>query len=177
LLPRYLERVHNVPVDRRAWLAMIPVGVGFVGMLVGGRWTDRLTIRMGKRWGRALPIALSRFAAMGAYLIFLFDPPVWLAVTAFSIVALATDLGIGAVWAFVQDVGGRHVGSVLGWGNMWGNLGAAVAPKLLIWIIGSEQNWAAAFVTCAAAFFIAGVAGLGVDATRPVRASSPSYES
>ena len=48
-----------------------------------------------------------------------------MAVVLFSIVAFGTDFGGPSIWAFTQDVGGRHVGSVLGWGNMWGNLGAS----------------------------------------------------
>ena len=79
-----------------------------------------------------------------------------------------------------------YVGSVLGWGNMWGNLGAAVTPPLLIWIVSSSaewelpamlawmvgeginQNWNLAFLTCAAAFLIAGIAALGMNASVPV---------
>ena len=86
----------------------------------------------------------------------------------FSIVTFSTDLGTASVWAFNQDVGGRYVGSVLGWGNMWGNLGAAMTPPLLIWIVGESQNWELAFITCAAAFLISGVAALGVNATIPI---------
>ncbi len=90
----------------------------------------------------------------------------------FSIVAFSTDFGSPAMWAFNQDIAGKHVGSVLGWGNMWGNLGAAVAPSLMIAVItvntanGEEHHWNMAFVTCAIAFFIAGVASLFVDSSR-----------
>jgi hypothetical protein len=79
-----------------------------------------------------------------------------------------TDLGVPAVWAYGQDVGGRHVGSVLGWGNMWGNLGAAVTPPLLIWIIGDSGRWDLAFLTCCGAFILSGLAALGVDATKGI---------
>lgn len=168
-LPRYLENRHGVPVEQRAVMTFIPIAVGFAGMLVGGNLTDRLTAWVGPRWGRALPIGGSRFLAMFAYLVCLFDPSPWLAVAMFSVVGFGTDLGIGATWAYVQDVGGRHVGSVLGWGNMWGNLGAAATPPFLIWVVGSNQNWEAAFLTCAVAFLIAGIAGLGIDATRPLQ--------
>jgi MFS transporter, ACS family, glucarate transporter len=108
--------------------------------------------------------------AMLAYVVCLFDPPAWVAVAAFSVVAFSTDLGVGALWAYVQDVGGRHVGSVLGWGNMWGNLGATVTPPLLIFIVGesSRPDWNAGFTACAIAFLIAGLAALGIDARRIV---------
>ncbi len=92
----------------------------------------------------------------------------WLAVAAFSLVAFATDLGTPATWAFMQDAGGRYVGSVLGWGNMWGNLGAAVAVPALGMVVGKEKNWSAAFITCAVAFLISGLAAIMIDATRPI---------
>ncbi len=169
-LPRYLATVHEVPVEQRGVMAFTPLVVGWFGMLLGGKLTDLMVRVVGLRWGRALPMSLSRFIAMAAYICCLFEPSPWLAVAAFSVVAFSTDLGTGASWAFMQDVGGKHVGSVLGWGNMWGNLGAAVTPPVLIWIVGEapHQNWNLAFITCAIAFCISGLAALGVNATIPI---------
>ena len=166
--PKYFEEVHQAPVETRAWMTSIPPLVGWAGMLLGGGLTDYLVKKVGLRWGRALPMSLSRFLAMGAYIVCLFQPSAWLAVAMLSIVTFATNLGTGAGWAFKQDVGGRHVGSVLGWGNMWGNLGAAVATIVLGLIVGETQNWEGAFFTCAMAFLIAGIACLGINATIPI---------
>ena len=171
-LPRYLIDVYNVPIEQRAAMTLVPLAVGFLGMLAGGLLTDRLVRWLGLRWGRALPISISRFLAMGAYLTALLISnfaddsltTAWVVVVAFSLVAFSTALGTGSMWAVLQDVGGRHVGSTLGWANMWGNLGAAVTPLLLIWIVGEEKNWNLALLTCAAAFFIAGLAALGINA-------------
>jgi nitrate/nitrite transporter NarK len=134
-----------------------------------------MTRRLGIRWGRALPMGLTRFLAMAAYLFCLlplhdwFGPygTPWALTFAFAVVAFGTDLGVAAVWAFNQDVGGRHVGSVLGWGNMWGNLGAAISPPLLNYVV-REAGWDEAFLVCAASFLIAGLAALGVNATKPI---------
>ena len=144
---------------------------GWVGMLAGGPATDFLIGRWGLRWGRAWPIALSRFLAMGAYIVCLFSPSPWLAVAMFSIVAFGTDFGSPAVWAYCQDVGGRHVASILGWGNMWGNFGAAIGPLTLPWVLGTSEDWNMAFVAFAAAFFLSGIAALGINAARPIVAS------
>jgi sugar phosphate permease len=167
LLPRYLTDVHHVPVVQRGWLAGMPLLIGMTGMLAGGWLTDRLTRGLGLRWGRRLPMALTRFLAMAAFLAvpFLDSPP--LVTVAFCVVAVATDLGTAAVWAFMQDIGGRHVGSVLGWGNMWGAVGAACSPITLNWLV-KVGDWPAAFAACALAFFLSGITALGVDATRPI---------
>src|SRR5690606_17465890 len=166
--PRYYSSVHELPIEKRALLVSIPPLFGWAGMLVGGAVTDRAATTLGLRWGRALPISLSRFLAMAAYIGCLFEPGPYVAAGLFSVVAFATSLGTAPGWAFTQDVGGRHVGSVLGWGNMWGNLGAAVTPPFLIAIVGEAENWNYAFIACAAAFFLSGVVALGINATIPI---------
>ncbi|WP_339727928.1 MFS transporter [uncultured Gimesia sp.] len=162
-LPRFLDETYQVPLEERGKMVTIALAVGWLGTLSGGKVTDWLMKRISLRWSRVLPIAISRFTAMAAYLVCMLDVSPWVAVVMFSIVAFSTDFGSPAMWAFNQDIAGKHVGSVLGWGNMWGNLGAAVAPSLMIAVIGVEHHWNMAFITCAIAFFIAGVASLGVD--------------
>lgn len=167
--PRYFQSAHGVGVETRAWMVFLPATVGWLGMMSGGFLTDSLVRQIGLRWGRALPMSMSRFLATAAYLVCLYpwESP-WIVVAAFSVVAFSTDLGTAATWSFKQDVGGRHVGSILGWGNMWGNLGAFLATRYLIKLVGAGDNWNAVFLTCAAAFFISGVAALGINATIPI---------
>jgi len=167
-LPRYLLERHQVPVLTRGVMASTPLFVGWLGMLAGGYLTDWLTRRVGQRWGRGLPMSLTRFLAAAAYLGCLLPLGPWSVTLCLALVAFATDLGVASVWAFKQDVGGRFVGSILGWGNMWGNLGAAVSPILLEWMLSRHGDWNAAFLTCAIAFLVSGIAGLGVDATIPI---------
>lgn len=171
-LPRYLDEAYQVPLAERGKMATIILAVGWFGTLSGGKVTDWLMQRISLRWSRVLPIALSRFTAMAAYLVCLLDVSPWTAVAMFSIVAFSTDFGSPAMWAFNQDIAGKHVGSVLGWGNMWGNLGAAVAPSLMIGMIGEAHHWNMAFITCAVAFLISGVAALFVDPTKKLKVES-----
>jgi len=80
---------------------------------------------------------------------------------------LLIDFGLGAIWASYQDIGGRHVASVLGCGNMFGSFGAA----LFTWLSGrlaDQNNWNAVFVLSAVAMVIATAAWLLFDPTRPV---------
>jgi nitrate/nitrite transporter NarK len=176
--PRYFQAVHHIPVETRALMTAIPALVGWAGMVGGGWLTDWMARRFGLRWGRALPLALTRFLAMFAYVYCLTNPSPWSVVVAFSVVAFATDLGTASTWAYMQDVGGQYVGSVLGWANMCGNLGAAVAPLFVAWVVDIDgaANWNFAFITCAAAFLLSGLCGLFVNATIPIVKEEPDEE-
>lgn len=176
LLPRYLDQVHEVPVLRRGWLAGIPLLVGMLGMLAGGWLTDRLVGVIGLRWGRRLPLVATRFLAMAAFMCVPLLPSAYLVTIAFCVVAIGTDLGTASLWAFNQDVGGKHVGSVLGWGNMWGAAGAFVSPVVLSFTI-KDFGWNPCFLVCAAGFFFSGITGLGIDATVPLEQGEPGMES
>jgi MFS family permease len=170
-LPRYLMEVHQVTILERSWMVSIPALAGIAGMLLGGHLTDVLTRRIGLRWGRALPMGLTRFLAAGAYLACLWIDSPWMATLAFALGFFFVDLGVSAVWAYMQDVGGRNVGAILGWGNMWGNLGSAIAPHLYDAVLGKVpalENWNTMFVVCAAMFVVSGVAALGVNALVPI---------
>ena len=165
-LPRYLLEVHSVPFVQRGWMAAIPLSVGWIGILAGGWTADRVTSRFGLRW-RTAPIVGGRVLAMSAYIAVLFAPSAMFAVIAFSCIALCNDFTNPSSWAYKQDVGGKHVGSIHGWANMWGNFGAASSPIVLERVI-SMYGWNGAFIAGAAAFLIAGLAAAGVDARIPI---------
>ena len=168
LAPRYFSTEHELSIETVALLSAIPPIAGGLGMFAGGAVTDGLVNRIGLRWGRALPLSLSRYVAMAAYIVCLFEPSYGVAVVMFAFVAFFTGIGTPASWAFCQDVGGKNVGSVLGWGNMWGNFGAAVTAPILLWVAGSPERWDYAFMTCAGAFALSGVASLGINAAIPI---------
>ena len=168
-LPRYLQEVHLVPFEERSMLSSVPLWVGWFGMLSGGWATDRLTKAMGLRIGRSWPIGLSRFVGAAAFMALLVHPNAWTATALFAVVAFSTDFGASSMWAYSQDVGGQNTAAVLGWANMWGNLGAALSAPLVNHLLGpTEDNWDMAFAACAVAFIIAGITGMFIDATHKI---------
>jgi len=172
--PRYLSEHHGVADEQLGVMQSVPLFVGWFGMLAGGPLTDAAVRRLGLRWGRSLPMSASRFMAASAYVGCLFLPSPWLATAALAFVAFSTDLGTGPTWAFAQDVGGKHVGAVLGWGNMFGNLGAFMSPVILQSVISRwdiNGDWNEPLVVCALGFVLSGLAALGIDASKPIGAS------
>lgn len=167
-LPQYLDEVHQVSLDQRGLMQSVILCVGMGGMLLGGWLTDALTRLLGLRWGRGIPLAAPKVFCVGAYLVCLgLDAP-WQIAASLALVAFFTDLGIGASWAYMQDVGGQYVGSMLGWANMFGNFGAAIAPLLYGLALGKDANWNAVFLVCAGAFLVSGVTALGIDSRIPI---------
>lgn len=167
LFPKYLGDVFKTSTESQAWMQAIPLYAGIVGMLCGGWALDALIRRVGKRWGYAISLSVSRLLLVVAFLVSAFLGDAWSMTAAMALVALGTDLGIAAVWGYSQAVGGRYTGSILGWGNMWGNLGSAVSPLVFTAIRDSFDNksngWVAVFLVCALLQLLAAFASLGIN--------------
>ena len=93
----------------------------FVGLA-----TDRLVVRLGPLWRRRLPGLASGVVVTAIYLLAPHLPNVWWFVAAMAGISFSIDFSLGAIWASYQDIGGRHVASFLGCGNMFGSFGAAL---------------------------------------------------
>ena len=181
--------MHNVPILERSFLVMMPNLIGMCGGFLGGRWVDWLLPRIGLKWSRSLPPIITRFMAAGGYGMCLYfaSQPVgstlnspWAFTAAFCLIYFSVDLGQSAFWAYAQDAGGKYVGSVLGWGNMWGNLGAAFGPVIYNYLLGENPTvteWNNLFWLGLIAFSFAGVATFGLDASKPVFVDVESKDS
>jgi MFS family permease len=169
LFPAYMTETYKTPDNEKANYQLATLCTGIVGMVVGGWLTDRLVRSYGLRWGRMLPLIGGKVVVGLAWVacFFVTDPLVFTAMM--CLVAWGSDLSNPPMWAFAQDVGGRHVGGVLGWANMWGNFGAAIAPLILVGVSSHpDLGWPWAFALCAASQLVAAVAALGIDARKPL---------
>ena len=164
----FLMEEHSLSIMQRSLAMTIPLTVGFFGMLLGGMFTDFMARGKGSlRRARAIPWGAGGLCAAAAFAVCpLLDNP-WAITAMMAVVAFSVDFAVPSVWAFTQDVGGKFVGSVLGFGNMFGNFGAAVSGPLLAYI-SMEYSWNFMFLVCAGALCIASVAGFLVDASRPL---------
>jgi ACS family glucarate transporter-like MFS transporter len=119
------------------------------------------------RWSRnVLGISSKLLAAGFLVLCVQMDDP-WLATGALVLASFTNDLGLSATWAYFQDAGGPYVGPLIGFANMFGNLGAMTSPVLLEQIK-HAYSWDAALYTCAALFVVAGLSWFGVDGRVPI---------
>lgn len=184
-LPRYLGNVHGIPLNEQALMTAIPTFAGIVGMFGGGWWTDFTARRFGLKWGRRLPVMSTRFAASGGYVACLIlgclctpDPTTrwlpWSIIIGLSFSTLFSDLGVPALWAYSQDVGGQYTASIMGWSNMFGSFGAALAPLIYNAVLGETPTlyeWNCLFAVCAGMFALSGCAAMVLDSTKPIMTS------
>ena len=109
------------------------------GCLAGGFATDLLVRRLGLAWGRRVPCILSYGGAAISYgFCFLLEDPLAI-VTLLVISSFLGDFGSGSLWCTYQDIGGPYSGTVLGVGNMCGNIGAAIGIVVVTRLAASNR--------------------------------------
>ncbi len=172
-MPKYLQDVHHTSASTQGWLQSLPLACGILGMITGGALLDFVSKQFGLRIGRMAMICIPRILVGIAFVGCTNVSSPLQATLLLAIVGFTTDLGVSATWAYGQDVGGRHVGSVVGWANMWGNLGAACSPLVFGAIARMYEGdpasgWQAAFLVCAAVQAVAAIAALGINASKPL---------
>ena len=170
-LPDYFKEAHHLTDKENGTISTITLSIGMFGLLAGGFLTDLCTKWSGVRLGRLLPIVCTRFLAGTMFLCCLFTSDLRILVILLGLMAFTTDAGLPAIWAWSQDVGGRRIASVLGWANMWGNFGAALQPMIIAYVLAKydlQHNYHAGFILSTAAFMLAGVLALGINAAKPV---------
>ena len=171
-LPLYLKEQKGVEDVAGGRMVTVALAFGMLGQLVGGVLADWSVRRFGPRWGRVWPMSASGLLAGSAYLGCLQMDSAWGVIACCAVVSFAVDMGNPAIWAFMQDVGGRATAAAFGWGNMWGNFGASamsmLVPVLVAMGTSGEAGQRNVFLVCAGALFLYSVIALGMDATKPV---------
>lgn len=170
-LPTYLKDIKHVDAAVGGLMSTVVLAAGIVGMLCGGPLTDFAARKLGRRWGRSLPMVVCYSVAIAAYLMCLRLESAWAFIAAASLVAFVTDMSVPAIWAYMQDVGGKNTAAVFGWGNMWGNLGAATTPLLVPVVLkhwDKNGDWHEAFWLFSLGYLVAALAALGINANRPI---------
>lgn len=168
----YLRDVRHLSDEMNGIISTLTLFIGLFGLLIGGLLTDWLTRKYGLRLGRLLPLSVTRFVCAAMCLACLWVQSPWLLAVCLGMMVFSTDLGLPAVWAWAQDVGGRNVAPIFGWANMWGNFGAALQANLAGWILvtfDTNKDQSELFIACAIAFTLAGFLSFGINASQKVK--------
>jgi ACS family glucarate transporter-like MFS transporter len=173
LLPTYLIKVHGQSEIQAGFATSLVAFSGMGGCLAGGFATDLLARRLGLVWGRRAPCLFGLGGAAVTYGIcfFLDDPRAIVALLVVS--SFLGDFGLGALWCTYQDIGGAYAGTVLGVGNMCGNIGAAMASSFVP-RLAESFGWSASFALSSGAYLVGALAWFMVDPRVPIVARPPA---
>jgi len=161
-----------------ALLAGVPLLGGGFGNMIAGALMPRLARATGSLGTARRLLAGSGFGL--AALVFLFpahhlgEPLV--VMTAMGLASLCGDLSMPSSWSACMDVGGKFSGTYSGAMNMMGNLGGALGPVVVGYLlVATHQDWAVVFNVSAAVYFLGGLCWFFIDPVTPLApAESPS---
>jgi len=166
--PTYLKESRGFSLTQMGFYASLPLLAGTLGDLIGGwlsdlvlRWTGNVT-----RARRIVGIGGFLIAALGILPATLTADP--RACVAFSCLAFGgLELTVGVSWAIPLDIGGDFAGSTAAVMNMCGNIGGAISPALLAYLV-RGYNWNVPFFVTSA-LCVAGAIIYGkIDASKRI---------
>jgi ACS family glucarate transporter-like MFS transporter len=168
-LPTYLQEARGTSVKFGALLASLPLLLGGIGCFVGAQIIPRVARRTGVAMARRI-VAIIGFVGASASIfgfVQISDP-----VRAMLLLGLAgffNDFVMPAAWAGCMDIGGRYSGTVSGFMNMVGNIGGALSPLAIGYILTwTAKNWGLTFYVSSAIYLLGGLCWLFIDAHTPL---------
>jgi sugar phosphate permease len=175
--PKYLNEHRGFDLKHMGMYASLPLLAGTAGDLLGGWASDRWARRSGdlKRARRGVAMAGFLVAAAGILpATFTASPTGSVWYTCIAVFGLETTVGVS--WAIPLDIGGDYAGSVSAVMNTCGNIGGAISPALLAYLVRS-YGWNLPFVVASALCVAAAVLFGGIDATKRIFAEHAPAES
>ena len=175
--PKYLNEHRGFDLKHMGMYASLPLLAGTAGDLLGGWASDRWARRSGdlKHARRGVAVAGFLVAAAGilpATFTASATASVWY--TCIAVFGLETTVGVS--WAIPLDIGGDYAGSVSAVMNTCGNIGGAISPTLLAYLVRS-YGWNVPFVVASVLCVAAAVLFGRIDATRRIFADHVAAES
>ena len=142
----YLVDVREFEILEGAAIAAAPWMVGAVAASVGGFWCDRLSKRIGSRWGCRIPAIAGLSLVAGLLFLGATAENPHLAVVLLSLSFGCTQLTEGSYWAAAISVSGKHASAATGVMNTGGNIAGGIGA-LLVPIMAEAFGWVPALAT------------------------------
>ncbi|MGH9674645.1 MAG: MFS transporter [Bryobacteraceae bacterium] len=166
--PTYLRDHRGFNLKEMGFYASLPLFAGTLGDLAGGWLSDRWAQRTGDLRNARRGVAIGGFLLAAASILpaALTSNPytsVWLTCAAL----FGLELTVGVSWAVPLDIGGDWAGSVSSVMNMCGNIGGAISPTLLAYLV-RGYGWEVPFLVAAGCCGAAALLFSRIDATREI---------
>jgi MFS family permease len=171
-LPTYLREGRHLEIGSSAVLGILPLFIGGFGNPTGAFAVGRLT----RVWGvararRAVSCVGFAGAACFLFLSTRMNDPLF-AVLAIAGASFCNDLNMPSAWAAVMDVGGKYAGTLAGSMNMWGNIGGALSPLAIGYMLSWTNNWNLTFYVSAGVYATGVIFWLLLDPVTPIEGTA-----
>jgi MFS transporter, ACS family, glucarate transporter len=170
-LPSYLRQGRHLEISSSALLGILPLFCGGIGNPVGAlllkpmtRWTGSMAQarRVNAYLGFSLAATLLVISTMVR------DP--LLAMLAVGVASFGNDIVMPGTWASAMDIGGKYAGTVSGAMNMWGNIGGALSPLAIGYLLAwTHNNWNLTFYISSAVYLMGAVCWIFMDPVTPLK--------
>jgi sugar phosphate permease len=166
--PKYLNDRRGFDLKQMGFYASLPLLAGTAGDLLGGWLSDRWASRRGNLRAARRGVAIAGFLLAAASIL----PATFTANSAASVwytcvAVFGLEITVGVSWAIPLDIGGDYAGSVSSVMNTCGNIGGAISPTLLAYLVRS-YGWNVPFVVASALCVGAALLFSRIDATRTI---------
>jgi len=166
--PTYLKDFRGYSLKQMGFYASLPLLAGTVGDIAGGWISDMLLRLTGDiKRSRKLVAVIGFLIAAGGILpaTLTSRPEVCVAFSCAAVFGL--ELTVGVAWALPLDIGGDYAGSVSSVMNMCGNIGGAISPTLLAYLV-RGYGWNVPFLAASALCAIAAALYAKIDAGKRI---------
>jgi sugar phosphate permease len=168
--PKYLNEHRGFNLKEMGFYASLPLLAGAAGDLVGGWTSDRWAKRSGNLRIARRGVALAGFLVAAVFILPATLTHNSIASVLYSCVAVfGLEVTVGVSWAIPLDTGGDFAGSIASVMNTFGNLGSAVSPILLAYMVGL-YGWNVPFLVCSFLCIAGAILSMGIEADRKIAA-------
>jgi MFS family permease len=174
-LPTYAKEARGLDLHKGALLSGIPLFFGGFACLLSG-WLAGWLVRRGFALARVRR-GIAYVGYGGAAFMLLLSPriadPLW-AMVAMGMASFSLDLTLPLCWRTAMDVGGPCAGTVSAGMNTAGQIGGAVGPVVVGYILQyMNHNWTLTFALSAAIYVLGGLCWIWIDPVTPVAKAEP----
>jgi MFS family permease len=170
-LPTYLREARGMDITQAAFVGVLPLFMGGLGNPASLFLSRLLMPITGSVESTRRVVASIGYAGACSFLIATtFATNAFLAVLTISMASFCNDLAMPPSWAATMDMGGKYAGTLSGAMNSWGNLGGALAPIVIGYVlVASNSNWNLTFYISAAVYAAAIPCWLFLDSVTPLK--------
>jgi len=144
--PTYLKEFRGYTLAQMGFYASLPMLAGTVGDLAGG-WLSDILLRRTSNVNRSRRVVAISGFLIGAIAILpatlTANPKICVALSCLAFFGI--EITVGVSWAIPLDIGGDCAGSVSSVMNMCGNIGGAISPTALAYLV-KAYGWNVPFL-------------------------------